>query len=456
MHIKNTSLLIDNGLTRPERLARRLCLEAAEAALDAVEPSRLVESKVRFVGGHLVAGGRKFEIAKFRKVLVIGGGKAGVSMASALHEILGDRIEGGVVNVPESEVVTARELGSIQLNGATHPLPSTKGEDGVRRMLKLVGKPASDTLVICVISGGGSALLPMPREGLELSDKVEVTRALLRAGATIQELNVVRKHLSAVKGGWLARLLYPCVVLSLVISDVVGNGLDSIASGPLYPDPSTFSDAERILGKYGLWNDIPVGVVATLRKGLEGRIPETPKPGSKFFARVFNVIVGSNEDACSAAVKHLNSSGCKTTLLTTGYEGEARYAGMFLGSIVGYAAAKAPPRAFVCGGETTVAVKGDGRGGRNQELVLGGALKISGNKRVSLLSIGTDGTDGSTDAAGAISDGSTITRGVAMDLSAEEILSRNDSYSFFKGLDDLVMTGRTGTNVNDLSIAVVC
>jgi glycerate 2-kinase len=326
----------------------------------------------------------------------------------------------------------------------------------VQKMLDLVGKPSADTLVICLISGGGSSLLPMPREGLELSDKVEVTRALLRAGATIQELNVVRKHLSAFKGGWLARRLYPCTVLSLVISDVVGNSLDSIASGPLTPDPSTFSDAERILKKYELWNDVPVGVVATLRKGLEGRIPETPKPGAKYFAKVFNVIVGSNDDACNAAVKRLNSSGCKAALLTTSYEGEARFAGLFLGSIVNYSALKARPRGVVCGGETTVAVKGDGRGGRNQEFALGAAMKISGNRGISLLSIGTDGVDGSTDAAGAIVDGSTIRRAGSLGLSVEEVLSRNDSYRFFKELNDLVMTGPTGTNVNDVSISVVC
>lgn len=455
MHIRNASQLADNGTTKSEKAARLHALQAVEAALDAVEPSRLVESKVRLSGKQLTAAGTKIDLGKFRRVLVIGGGKAGVSMASALEEILGKEISGGVLNVPESQVGSGMSGRAIEFVGATHPLPSAKGEDGVRRMLDLVGKPATDTLVICLISGGGSSLLPMPREGLELSDKVEVTRLLLRAGATIQELNVVRKHLSAFKGGWLARRLYPATVLSLVISDVVGNGLDSIASGPLYPDPSTFSDAERVLKKYDLWNKIPVGVVAILRKGLEGRIPETPKPGSKYFAKVFNVVVGSNKDACEAAAKYLNGSACRSAILTTSYEGEARFAGLFLGSLLTYAGSKSRPRSFVCGGETTVAVRGHGRGGRNQEFALGAAMKISENRGIALVSVGTDGIDGPTDAAGAIVDGSTMKRAIASGLSAEETLKQNNSYEFFGTLRDLVMTGPTGTNVNDISISVI-
>jgi glycerate 2-kinase len=455
MYIKNASALIENGQTRAEKLARRLSLDAAEAALRAVEPSRLMKSTVRLVGKELVVGRTRTDLTKFRRVLVIGGGKATLSMADALESILGDAISDGLVNVPDSQLRGKRRGRLIKLHGATHPLPSAAGQEGVEEMLELVGEPDRQTLVICLISGGGSSLLPLPGQGLQLSDKIEVTKSLLRAGATIQELNVVRKHLSAFKGGRLAQRLYPSKVISLVISDVVGDRLDSIASGPLSPDPSTFRDAERVLRKYAVWETVPVRVEEMVRKGLHGGIPETPKPGSKYFTRVSNVIIGSNKDACEAAVRQLNLTKCRATMLTTSYEGEAKSAGVFMGSVAQYAASRQRPRSYVAGGETTVAVKGDGRGGRNQEFALGASMKINGNRGIALVSLGTDGLDGPTDAAGAMVDGSTVRRSVDLGLSLEESLLRNDSYGFFRELGDLVITGPTGTNVNDIVIAVM-
>lgn len=455
MYIKNASALIRNGRTDAERLARRLALEGAEAGLAAVEPSKLMKSKVKLVGRKLLVGEHSFDLRKFRRVLVIGGGKAASSMAESLESILGDEIAAGVVNVLDSQVGKTRKDGRIRMHGATHPLPSAEGQEGVQQMLELVGRPNSDTLVICLISGGGSSMLPLPEKSIELGDKVEVTRNLLRSGATIQELNVVRKHLSAIKGGRLAQKLYPSTVLSLVISDVVGNRLDSIASGPLYPDPSTFEDAERVLKKYGVWKTLPPRAEKELREGLAGRIPETPKPGSKYFERVSNFIIGSNDDACVAAARRLKRLGCRPEVLTTSYEGEARSAGVFMGSVVLYKSGGLRPGALVAGGETTVNVRGDGTGGRNQEFALSASMKIDGNKGIALVSFGTDGLDGPTDAAGAVVDGSTIERSAVMSLSAENSLLRNDSYGFFKGLGDLIITGPTGTNVNDLSIAVV-
>ena len=456
MYIKNAPELIDNGQTKAERVARKSSLDAIEAALVSVEPGRLMRSKLRVRDGHLIVEDRKIDLSRFRRILVIGGGKAAAPMAQALESLFGGRTTAGIVNVPSSQL-SGREgkVGAIELHSATHPLPSRDGQEGVRKMLDLVGTPTRDDLVICLISGGGSALMPMPREGITLEDKMEVTRSLLRAGATIQELNVVRKHLSSLKGGWLAERLYPAVVLSLVISDVVGNRLDSIASGPLYPDSSTFSDAVRVLRRYNLWESIPSGVAAVIRKGAEGKIPETPKPGSKFFENVSNVIIGSNEDACNAAVRHLRSAGRKPVLLTTSCEGEARFAGMFLGSILEYAGTKTRPTGRVLGGETTVTVRGDGRGGRNQEFVLGTAIKIDRDQGVAAVCIGTDGLDGSAEAAGAIVDGSTIRRAAALGLSPEEILAHNDTSRFFEKLGDLVMTGPTGTNVNDISVSVI-
>lgn len=455
-YVKNAPELIENGRTRADRAARSLSLEAVEAALRAVEPERLVTSKLRLREGRLTVEGARagFDLARFRRVLVIGGGKAGAAMARGLESVLGDRITAGVVNVPHLPPAGAG-TGRVRLHRATHPLPSSAGLEGVQEMLELVGAPSEDDLVVCVISGGGSALLPMPREGVSLADKMEVTRGLLRAGATIRELNVVRKHLSALKGGWLAERLYPSAVLSLVISDVVGDGLDSIASGPLYPDPSTFSDAAAVLKKYGLWDGVPESVGALLREGLEGRVPETPKPGSKQFRKVTNVIVGSNADASAAAVRLLRSRGKRPTLLTTSLEGEARSAGTFMGAVLLHAATRPRPSSFVVGGETTVTVRGGGRGGRNQEFALGAALKTDGNDGVAMVSLGTDGLDGSTEAAGAVIDGRTIARARELRLSPEEALAQNDSHGFFEGLGDLVVTGPTGTNVNDVAVAVV-
>jgi glycerate 2-kinase len=307
VYIKNASALIENGHTRAEKQARRMVLEAAEAALSAVEPTRLMKSKVRLVGEDLSADTVRIDMNKFNRVFVIGGGKATLAMADALEGIMGNAISAGMVNIPDTLLPSKRKRRVIELHGATHPLPSNAGQEGVQEMLDLVGRPDSKTLVICLISGGGSSLLPLPGEGLELADKIEVTRTLLRAGATIQELNIVRKHLSAIKGGRLAQRLYPSTVLSLVISDVVGDRLDSVASGPLYPDPSTFQDAERVLKKYSAWKSLPARAEAFMRKGLDGRTSETPKPGSKYFDKVYNVIIGNNGDACRAAVRKLSS-----------------------------------------------------------------------------------------------------------------------------------------------------
>jgi len=455
MYVKNASELIENGETKYEQAARRLSLGAIEAALRAAEPRRLVKSKLRVVDDRLILEGRTYDLSKFRRILVIGGGKAAGPMVHAIESMLGDRITAGIVNVPASGQGTRRRNGRVELHPATHPLPSRAGLEGVVQMLDLVGRPTKDDFVVCLISGGGSSLLPMPSEGVSLTDKMEVTRSLLRAGATIQELNVVRKHLSALKGGWLAKRLHPAVVLSLVISDVVGDRLDSIASGPLYPDSSTFRDAVQILRKYGLWDRVPDGVAALLVKGVEGRAPETPKPGSRYFAKVTNVIVGGNDDASNSALRYLKSKGQRPTLLTTSLEGEARFAGMFLGSVLRYASLRPRPSSFVVGGETTVTVRGDGRGGRNQEFALGAAMKIDGNRGVAMVALGTDGLDGTTNAAGAIVDGRTVGRGTALGPSPEEALLRNDAYRYFGKLGDLVMTGPTGTNVNDVAVSVV-
>jgi glycerate-2-kinase len=322
----------------------------------------------------------------------------------------------------------------------------------------MVGRPSPKDLVICLLSGGASALMPMPLEGLGVRDMRETTRHLLRSGASIREVNIVRKHLSGLKGGRLAQRLYPATILSLIISDVVADDVGSIASGPTSPDESTFADARRVLERYDLKNRVPPNVWRIIERGTEGAVTDTPKPGSKIFKRVHNLVVGNNRDCCEAAANSLRKQGYRTIILSTKLEGEARQVGLVLARILldldSTRFSFARPLAIVAGGETTVTVKGPGLGGRNQELVLSAALEIQGLESVALGSMDTDGIDGSTPVAGAIADGNTIKQGLRRGLDGRASLERNDSYNFFRKLKGLIITGRTGSNVNDLVVAV--
>jgi glycerate 2-kinase len=312
-------------------------------------------------------------------------------------------------------------------------------------------------LVICLISGGGSSLMPMPREGISLKDKQLLTNALLKSGATITEINTVRKHLSAFKGGWLAKKAYPATLLNLVLSDVMGDPLDSIASGPTVPDTSTFSDARKILEKYDLWLNVPVSIRKIFSEGARGLLQETPKPNDLVFEKVHNLVIGNNRTASQAAIDFLGSKGLNTLLLTDLLAGEAKE--------VGKALAKFDSEGFVCtctsrslgvvaGGETTVTVRGKGVGGRNQELALSAALNLKESEECVIASFSTDGVDGQTDAAGSIVDGYTLKRGKQLGLDPEKYLEDNDSYNFFLKLGDLIHTEATGTNVNDIAVIV--
>jgi glycerate-2-kinase len=347
----------------------------------------------------------------------------------------------------------------IKFNPASHPVPSEDGVRGVKNMLRLVGQPSEEDLVICLISGGGSALMPLPSAGLLLSDKQKTTNLLLKSGAKIDEINAVRKHLSDFKGGRLAEKLYPATVLSLIISDVVGDKLESIASGPTVPDDTTYADAYTILQECGLWRKVPDSVRKRIQEGKEGKLPETPKKTSRIFKRVHNVLIGTNKESCQAAAEVLEKRGYRSLILSTRLQGEAREVGKIMAGIcIGIRENQlpvAPPAAVVAGGETTVTVHGKGHGGRNQELVLSAALSIRGNPAILVSSIGTDGVDGPTDAAGAVADGDTVERGLRIHMNPDSYLRENNSYPFFERLNDLVITGPTGTNVNDIFIALV-
>jgi glycerate-2-kinase len=432
-------------------------LDILEAAVKAVDPGEAVRRNVCVKGSRLSIRGVELDLDLFEGIHVVGGGKACGAMAEAVEDILGDLITSGTVNVlkgTESKHVLKR----ISLNGASHPIPDMEGVAGVQRMMDAIDGVNSSDLVIVLISGGGSSLLAYPAEGVTLEDIQDVTQRLLISGATIGELNVVRKHLSAVKGGQLAQRSQGSSVISLILSDVVGDPLDTIASGPTAPDESTFGDARAVLERYGLWAGAPLIIKDRLDAGVRGKIPETPKPGDPVFQRVQNIIIGSNLVAARAAVARAIELGYNTELVSTEVEGESKEVGeSFAKAAIAITRDGSPvqaPAVLVFGGETTVSVTGGGVGGRNMEVALAASVGIDG--RASLVAaLATDGIDGPTVAAGAIVDGSSLERARTLGLDPSHYLSENDSYTFFQSLGDAFITGPTGTNVNDLTLVLV-
>jgi glycerate 2-kinase len=453
--IMNREKLIENGETSGIRRGRDLALRCLEEAVNAAEPKQLLKAKIKVENGKLQVESCTFDLGKFKHVYVVGGGKAGGKMAQAIEEILGKHVTAGIVNIPYG---TRQKTNVIELNEASHPVPDKAGVKGTSQIMAIAEQAKEHDLLICLISGGGSSLMSLPREGLSLKDKQALTNILLKSGAAISEINAVRKHLSAFKGGWLTKKAYPATVLNLVLSDVIGDPLDSIASGPTVPDTSTFSDAKKILENYNLWLNAPVSVRKVLSEGARGLLPETPKAGDIVFENVHNVIIGNNRTASLAAVDCLHSKGLNTLLLAGMLEGEAMEVGKALAKFAnGVLVCNTPipkPLGVVAGGETTVTVTGKGLGGRNQELVLSAALNLKVTEECVIASFSTDGVDGPTDAAGAIMDGYTLRRAKKLGLDPKKYLAANDSYHFFSKLGDLIRMEATGTNVNDISLIV--
>ena len=431
------------------RSLRSQALRIFRAAVRAANPAEAVLRHAKIGGGVLTAGRRKYRLSEFENIYVIGAGKAGAQMAQAVEKLLGPRITAGLVNIKYGH---AARLRRIELNECGHPVPDAKGEHGAARIAQLAQHASARDLVICLVSGGASALLPLPAPPVTLADKQATTRLLLNCGADIHEINCIRKHISLVKGGQLARLAYPATVLTLILSDVIGDDLDVIGSGPTVPDRTTFLDARAILEKYAIWASVP----AAIRERLSSGAPETPKPGDAIFAKVQNLIVASNRLAVDAAMREARALGFNTMALSTFIEGEAREVARVHAAIAKEIRAAhrplKPPACVISGGETTVTIRGAGLGGRNQEFTLAAAIEIAGLKDVAILSAGTDGSDGPTDAAGAIADGTTLARS---NLNAASFLANNDSYRFFDSLGDLIKTGPTGTNVADVQIVLV-
>jgi glycerate 2-kinase len=454
--IKNRNQLIKNAETPLLRKARTLALRSLEHALNAVDPKKLLKTKISLENSNLHANELTFNLEKFRNIYVVGGGKASGSMAEATEEVLGKRITDGYVNVPHGD---KHKTSIIKLQEAGHPIPDEAGVAGTRRIMAIAEQAEEDDFIICLISGGGSSLMPLPQDGVSLADKRELTSALLKSGARINEINAVRKHVSAFKGGWLAKKAYPATVLNLVLSDVVGDTLEFIASGPTAPDSTTFADARKVLEKYGLWKKAPASIRRVLSDSEKGLTAETPKKEDAIFERVYSVVLGNSRTAALAAAQYLKWEGLNTLLLTSTLEGEARHVGTMLASVANEIAATgnpvAKPAAIVVGGETTVAVAGKGVGGRNQELALSAALKLHDVDGAVIVSLSTDGVDGPTTATGAIIDGKTLARAERLGMDASEYLAENDSHSYFSRIGDLIVTGPTGTNVNDISLIII-
>ena len=438
------------------RSLRQKAVAIMSAALEAVDPAKAIRRQARLDNNILAIGGRAYDLTRYRHIYVVGGGKAGGSMALAVEQLLRDRITAGSVNVKYGHTLPTE---IVQLQQAGHPLPDEEGVRGTEAIVQLLKRATKHDLVICLISGGGSALMVAPAKGITLADMEAFTQVMLGCGATINEINTIRKHCSRIKGGQMARLAYPAGLVALILSDVVGNPLDVIASGPAVADTSTFADAWAIVEKYRIESQLPSSIVERLRRGKEGEIGETPKAGDQALSRVHTQIIASNEIAAQAATEEAGRQGINTLLLSTFIEGEAREVATVFASIareIRHSGRPIPPPAcVVAGGETTVTLQGKGKGGRNQELALAAAISIAGLQDVMVIGLATDGTDGPTDAAGALADGTTVARAQALGLSAQKYLADNDSYHFFEALGDLLLTGPTNTNVNDLTFILV-
>lgn len=426
------------------------------AALAAVEPEAAVARQLSIDADGLHVGETTIRLDAFDRAVVVGAGKAAVPMARAVESALGERVAGGHVVVPHGQ---AAELRAVAVHEAGHPLPDRLGVEAGAAVVGALDALDERTLVICLISGGGSALLVSPAEGVSLDDLQATNEAMLACGATIVEINTLRKHLSAVKGGQLARLAAPARVVTLILSDVVGDPLDAIASGPTVADSTTFADCLEIAERFELLDTLPRAVIERIRSGVDGGVAETPKAGDAVFDRVANLVVANNDRAVSAAANRAEELGYASCVLSTLVEGETREVAKVHAAIAREAKRSGRPKDAPCcllsGGETTVTLRGNGSGGRNQEFVLAAALEIEGLDGLTVCSIGTDGIDGSTEAAGAIADGDTVRRSLAAGVDPRARLENNDSHAVFAAIDGLIVTGPTDTNVMDLRVMLV-
>ncbi|MEM4789218.1 MAG: glycerate kinase [Ignisphaera sp.] len=447
MFIKNKNELTKSPLYN-------LIVDLIEHALNVADPYKAIENNLNVEGNNILVRGNTIEFGK--KVHVIGFGKASKRMAEAVVDIFKDKVIGGVIISPSDE----GNVGPIEIAKGDHPIPGDNTFKSSQKLLNyVVDRVSKDDTIIVLISGGGSALFEIPEDGVTLSDIAYISRELMKRGADIIELNTIRKRLSKIKGGKFLRYIKAKNVISLIISDVVGDRLDTIASGPTAPDNTTFRDAYNVLTKYRLWDELPDDIKRIFIKGLAGEVLDTPKPGDPIFNQVRNVIVASNYIVVEELAKKTNELGFNSIVLTPMLEGEAREVGKVLSSIIKsvhvYSRPVSKPAAVIAGGETTVTVRGSGIGGRNQELCLSLAIGIKGLTNTVATCFATDGIDGISPATGAIVDGETVDNALKLGLDPQLYLENNDSYTFFSKLGQSIITGYTGTNVNDIFIALI-
>ena len=430
--------------------ARAIFTRLFTTSLKAVDPYAALLRDVTVSNKTLHAGPHRYRLSNYRRIVAVGAGKASARMAQGLERVLGTSLDSGLVVVKDGHGAPTR---TIRIVEAGHPVPDQRGLQAGRHIRDFVRTLTRDDLLIVLLSGGASSLLPAPAEGLTLEHKQQTTHLLLRSGATIHEINAVRKHLSAFKGGQLAAATN-AAVLTLLVSDVLGDDLSTIGSGPTAPDDTTFGDAWDIVQHYRLGNAVPGAVRRHLLQGLRGRVRETPPSGSALFKRVHHHIIGGNAVALNSAAQVAAASGLHTMVLTSTLTGEAKEVAKVFGAFAREIARRGKPVRRPCcvlaGGELTVTVSGKGRGGRAQEFALAGAFEIQGLKHVWLAGFGTDGTDGPTDAAGAVVGGDTLFRGKHTGRDALRALRGHDAYTFFQHTGGHIVTGPTGTNVNDL------
>lgn len=439
-----------------ENYLKNIGSEIIKHTIEAVTPTNIMRQNIQYSKPVLKIRDKKYNLDLFDRVFVVGAGKASAFMALELEKILGDRISGGIVVVKYGHGAPCKK---VRIKEAGHPVLDENGLNATKEILELLKTTTEKDLVVCLISGGGSALLESLSPDISLSEMMETAETMLKSGATINEFNIIRKHLSLVKGGGLARHITPSQGISLVISDVIGDPLDIIASGPTYPDGSTFQEAWQILEKFDLLNRIPASVRRRIQEGLEGKIPENLKEGDPIFEKIDHVIIGNNERAVEAAAEKAAEMGFRPVILTTMLEGEAKEVGLVLAiiarEIIDRQRPFQPPVCLICGGETTVTFEKGGKGGRNQELAVSVLHYLKDSPGYLFFSVGTDGTDGPTDAAGGLADAGVYRRALELELAPEKYLKAHDTYHFLEKTGGLIKTGPTGTNVMDVMAMLI-
>ncbi len=431
--------------------ARQRALALLNVALNAANPHVLVENTIKVTSRTIRFVDNEIGFNDFDGIYVIGAGKAAGRMAEAIENLLQNHLVDGLIIVPEN-TLTTYTLHKISLQAGGHPVPTESSITATHQLLDLIDQSPKDALILSLFSGGGSALLAAPTPPLTLEDLQHTTRLLLQAGVPIHQLNTVRKHLSQVKGGYLAQHIHPRRHWGLLISDVPGDQLNMIASGPTLPDPTTFANAVQVLETYGVWEQVSAQVREHLAAGREGKLKDTPKPQEPVFDHSIHQLIGSNQLACQAVLEQAQHEGFTTRILTTDCEGEAREVGDQLGALARKLTQHPESHVLIVGSETTVTVRHEGKGGRNTELITAALSHLKGTEGLVIASLATDGIDGPTNAAGAIADGDSVNRAEDLALSPVQLLETNSTYNLFYALEDLIITGPTHTNVRDVTV----